>query len=55
LHPGLNRFGAKFGEKIRPNGLMVPRLEEIIDRGHKALVFSQFTSSCVGEALMPGE
>lgn len=43
LHPGLID-PARSAEASAKLELLVPRLEEIIDEGHKALVFSQFTS-----------
>jgi SNF2 family DNA or RNA helicase len=52
LHPGLID-PARNAESSAKLDLLVPRLEEIIDEGHKALVFSQFTSmlSLVRSAL----
>jgi hypothetical protein len=52
LHPGLID-PARAGESSAKLDLLVPSLEEIIDEGHKALVFSQFTSmlSLVRSAL----
>ena len=52
LHPGLID-SSRAGESSAKLDLLIPRLEEIIDEGHKALVFSQFTSmlSLVRSAL----
>ncbi len=43
LHPGLID-SSRLAEPCAKLDLLIPRLEEIIDEGHKALVFSQFTS-----------
>jgi SNF2 family DNA or RNA helicase len=43
LHPGL-LDPAKKGESSAKLDMLLPQLEEVIDEGHKALVFSQFTS-----------
>ncbi len=43
LHPGLID-PARLPENCAKLDMLVPRLQEIIEEGHKALVFSQFTS-----------
>ncbi|MFI5378411.1 MAG: SNF2-related protein [Tepidisphaerales bacterium] len=43
LHPGLID-PARLPESSAKLDMLLPRLEEIIEEGHKALVFSQFTS-----------
>jgi len=43
LHPGL-LDEARAGEPSAKLDMLLPRLEEVVAEGHKALVFSQFTS-----------
>jgi superfamily II DNA or RNA helicase len=43
IHPGLVD-PARAAESSAKLDMLVPQLEEVIDEGHKALVFSQFTS-----------
>jgi superfamily II DNA or RNA helicase len=52
LHPGLIDK-TRTGESSAKLDMLIPRLEEVIEEGHKALVFSQFTSmlAIVREAL----
>lgn len=52
LHPGL-LDKSRSGEPSAKLDMLIPRLAEVIDEGHKALVFSQFTSmlAIVREAL----
>jgi hypothetical protein len=43
IHPGLVD-GSRSGESSAKLDMLLPQLSEVLDEGHKALVFSQFTS-----------
>jgi hypothetical protein len=43
-HPGLINASVKDGESSAKLDVLLPQLGEVTDEGHKALVFSQFTS-----------
>ena len=43
IHPGLIDSGLQSGSSAKLESLL-PNIEEVLEEGHKALIFSQFTS-----------